>query len=63
MNNLMAIDHAIRDYIDDTDSLLSRGSSEFPRFSKSYRSKQGIENKPWGDKSSPVYMDPFLDEN
>ena len=59
----MAIDYAIRDWIDDTDTLVSRGGAEFPRFSKSYRSKNGLESKPWGDKSEPVYMDPFLDEN
>jgi hypothetical protein len=33
MNNLMSIDHATRDYIDDTDYLLPRMSMEFPRIS------------------------------
>jgi len=33
MNNLMAIDHANRDWIDDTDSLVPRMGAEFPRIS------------------------------
>ncbi len=36
MNNLMSIDHATRDYIDDTDYLLPRMSMEFPRISSQY---------------------------
>jgi hypothetical protein len=33
MNNLMSIDFAIRDWIDDTDYLVPRISQEFPRLS------------------------------
>lgn len=33
MNNLMSIDFAIRDWIDDTDLLVPRISQEFPRIS------------------------------
>ena len=39
MNNLMAIDFAIRDWIDDTDYLVPRMSQEFPRLSSNYTSK------------------------
>jgi hypothetical protein len=36
MNNLMAIDFAVRDWIDDTDLILSRATEEFPRLSSEY---------------------------
>lgn len=39
MNNLMAIDYAIRDHVDDTDYLCSRYNSEYPRLSNNYKSK------------------------
>ena len=40
MNNLVAIDHANRDWIDDTDYLLPRMCAEFPRLSTGYLSKK-----------------------
>lgn len=60
MNNVGAIDHATRDWIDDTDYLLPRMVAEFPRISDDYKSKFGP--KPWGEISNPIYTDPFLDE-
>ena len=62
MNNLLAIDYAVRDWIDDTDLILPRVSEEFPRLSDEYTSKKAV-GKPWGDKSDPIYIEPFLDEN
>ena len=62
MNNLMAIDHAARDWLDDTDYLLPRMCAEFPRVSQAYLDKSS-KAKPWGTKQEPVYLDPFLDEN
>ena len=62
MNNLMSIDHANRDWIDDTDYLLPRLCAEFPRLSSSYNDKKRDKAKPWG-KKEPVYIEPFLDEN
>ena len=62
MNNLMAIDHAARDWLDDTDYLLPRMCAEFPRVSQAYLDKSS-KAKPWGTKQDPVYLDPFLDEN
>ena len=62
MNNLMAIDHAARDWLDDTDYLLPRMCAEFPRVSQAYLDKSS-KAKPWGAKQEPVYLDPFLDEN
>ena len=47
MNNLMAIDHASRDWLDDTDYLIPRNSAEFPRVSQKYLDKSSKE-KPWG---------------
>ena len=38
-NNLMSIDFCKRDWIDDTDLLLSRVAMEFPRISNKYKSK------------------------
>ena len=61
MNNLNSIDYATRDWIDDTDLVLPRMSEEFPRLSDQYTTK--TMSKPWGDKSEPVYICPFLDEN
>ena len=63
MNNVGAIDHAIRDWIDDSDYLLARICTEFPKVSSGYRSKFDIENRPWGGKRDPIYMDPYLDSN
>lgn len=62
MNNLMAIDHAARDWLDDTDYLLPRLCTEFPRLSEDYKNKSSV-NKPWGLKNEPIYIEPFLDEN
>ena len=62
LNNLMAIDHAARDWLDDTDYLLPRVCTEFPRLSEGYKAKNSPE-KPWGLVKEPVYIEPFLDEN
>jgi hypothetical protein len=62
MNNLLSIDYSVRDWIDDTDLILPRVSEEFPRLAEDYTTKRSI-NKPWGDKSDPIYIEPFLDEN
>jgi hypothetical protein len=62
MNNSMAIDHANRDWIDDSDLVLPRHTEEFPRISNDYTSKN-CKNKPWGSIKDPVYINPFLDEN
>jgi len=46
-----------------------RISQEFPRISQLYKSKHQkdeknlINQKPWGNLRSPVYIEPFLDEN
>ena len=40
MNNLMAIDHAARDWHDDTDYMLPRMGQEFPRIASNYTSKR-----------------------
>ena len=62
MNNLMSIDHATRDWIDDSDMVLPRHTEEFPRISTAYESKAS-KNRPWGDIKDPIYIDPYLDEN
>ena len=61
MNNLVSIDFATRDWIDDTDSMIPRMGAEFPRISDSYKNKKNINQKPWGSKKDPVYFDPLLD--
>lgn len=38
MNNIMSQDFAMRDWIDDTDQMLSRNCLEFPRLSDGYTS-------------------------
>jgi hypothetical protein len=63
MNNLMSIDFAMRDWVDDTDQMIPRSCLEFPRLSDGYNDFKAKEKRPWGDKSTPVYCDPFLDEN
>lgn len=40
MNNLMKIDFAVRDWIDDTDSMIPRMGAEFPRISNQYKDKK-----------------------
>ena len=62
MNNLVAIDFAMREWTDDHDMVLPRQTEEFPRLAQNYLEKKRI-NKPWGDLSEPVYLNPFLDEN
>jgi hypothetical protein len=37
MNNLLAIDYSVRDWIDDTDLILPRMSEEFPRLAEDYK--------------------------
>ena len=60
MNNITSIDFAMRDWIDDTDYMLSRICTEYPKISNEYSDK--TKAKPWGDKE-PVYTDPYNDEN
>lgn len=40
MNNLMSIDHTVRDWVDDTDYMLPRMGQEFPRLASNYSSKR-----------------------
>jgi hypothetical protein len=61
MNNVMGIDFAIRDWIDDSDYMLPRICEEFPKNSMAFTRKDG--QKPWGNISAPVHMDPYMDEN
>lgn len=63
MNNVSSVDHAVRDFIDDTDFMLPRYCTEFPRLSSSHTDRTNSETKPWGKNSDPVYIEPFLDEN
>ena len=65
MNDLMAIDHATRDWLDDTDLMLPRWTQEFPRLAENMTRRQTIKDSrnPWGSKRQPVYVEPFLDEN
>ena len=48
MNNVVAIDFVVRDWIDDTDYLLGRNTAEFPRMSSTFTDK--TKAKPWGNK-------------
>jgi len=59
----MAIDFCKRDWIDDTDLLLSRVAMEFPRISNKYQSKHHDQIKPWGDISEPVLLETKNDDN
>jgi len=43
--------------------MIPRACLEFPRMSDGYTSFKAQEKKPWGDLSSPIYCDPFTDEN
>ena len=61
MNNLVSIDFATRDWIDDTDSMIPRMAAEFPRVSDKYKNKMKANKKPWGQKSDPIYFDPYID--
>lgn len=61
MNNLISIDFAARDWIDDTDSMIPRMGAEFPRISDKYKNKSMKGEKPWGNKSDPIYFDPLMD--
>lgn len=47
MNNLMSIDHANRDWLDNADGLVPMFGAEFPRLSENYTSKHsnGIKMK------------------
>lgn len=51
MNDVLSIDYAVRDWVDDTDLIMSRYSQEFPRLSSGMhkRSFKNLNN-PWGDK-------------
>ena len=57
MNNLTSIDFAIRDWIDDTDYILPRICTEYPKNSSTYLTKAS-DTKPWGDRE-PINMDPY----
>jgi hypothetical protein len=59
----MCPDFAIRDWIDDTDYVLPRICSEFPRLSNTYTNFKSNTSKPWGNKSDPIYINSHLDEN
>ena len=52
MNDLMAIDHASRDWLDDTDLMLPRWTQEFPRLAENMTRRQTIKDSrnPWGSK-------------
>ena len=63
MNNIGTIDHAVRDWIDDSDYLLGRIVTEFPRLAGNFKSKFDFKTKPWGQKKDPIFIDPYLDEN
>lgn len=57
MNNVEAIDFTRHTLTADTDGVLQRWSTEFPRISFNYQTKADIEGKPWGSKSDPIYVD------
>ena len=61
MNNVCSIDFAIREWQDDTDMLLPRYGSEFPRLSNSYTSRADIKNRPWGANTVPQHFNASLD--
>ena len=63
MNELMSMDFTIRDWMDDTDCMLPRICMEYPKVSSEYTSKKRAEKRPWGKKSEPVYVDPYMDTN
>lgn len=48
MNNVEAIDFTRHTYTADTDGVLQRWSTEFPRISLNYQTKADIDSKPWG---------------
>lgn len=63
-NNLVSVDHAIRDHLGDTDYLVSRWCQEFPRLASDHTKRCKMETtKPWGDLHNPIYIEPYLDEN
>ena len=59
----MSHDFSMRDWTDDSDFMLPMICAEFPRISEKYTSFEKSEKRPWGEKSKPIYYDPFLDEN
>ena len=59
----MSIDHTHRDWLDDSDCILPRYHTEFPRFADNYENKSKKERKPWGTKNAPVYVEPYIDDN
>ena len=53
----------MRDWVDDTDLMLPRICTEFPKYSEAYKTKSINGIKPWGKISEPICLDPFMDEN
>eukprot|EP00347_Sterkiella_histriomuscorum_P020360 403338107 len=60
MNNTQSFDYANKDLTDDSDMILPRWTQEFPKFASNYQDKFS-QNKPWGQKSEPVYFDNEID--
>lgn len=60
MNNILSIDYVNKDFTHDTDQILSRWTQEYPRISSEYKSLIS-EDKPWGEKSEPVFFDYTID--
>lgn len=56
MNNIESLDYAQKDLTHDSDMILSRWTSEYPKFSSDYTDKLS-QNKPWGPKSEPIFFD------
>jgi hypothetical protein len=48
MNNVTSIDYAQRDFIDDTDFMIPRYTTEFPRLSSTHTVRGDTQNEPWG---------------
>jgi len=60
MNNISSIDYANKDWTHDSDQILPRWTQEYPRLSSAYDSKFS-KDKPWGEKSEPIFFDHELD--
>ena len=60
MNNVTSLDYANKDLCHDSDLILPRWSTEYPRIASNYQTKDS-NNKPWGNKSKPVFFDIALD--
>ena len=62
MNNVMSLDYANKDITDDSDFILPRWTQEYPKLASYYQSKDS-KNKPWGQKSDPIYFDWQIDSS